>query len=81
MKNMDKIRTWRSQLSYETLIRILIVWELIASIILFLVGHLIDSAYFRGVGVGLIIAWVTSALAYFIIKKAKAKGGVSKGTS
>ena len=70
---MDKISTYRKHLSYETLILTLILFELILSIIFILVGHLIDSAYIRGVGVGLIISWVTSALAYFIVrKKAKA---------
>lgn len=83
MKNTDKIRT------YATLILTLILFELILSIIFSLVGHLIDSAYIRGVGVGLIISWVTSALGYFYVrKKAKAtfssstlKGGVSEGAS
>ena len=43
----------------------LIVFELILSVVFFAVGHLIGSGYIRGVGVGLIIAWVTGALAYF----------------
>jgi NADH:ubiquinone oxidoreductase subunit 3 (subunit A) len=68
---MDKISTWRSQLNYATLILTLILFELILSIIFSLVGHLIDSAYFRGVGIGLIISWVTSALAYFIVRRSK----------
>jgi len=47
----------------------LIVFELILSVVFFAVGHLIGSGYIRGVGVGLIIAWVTSALAYLYRKK------------
>ena len=85
---MDKISTWRRNLTYATLILTLILFELIVSVIMLLVGHLTGNAYFRGVGVGLIISWVTSALAYLIVKKAKAtfsspipKGRVSKGAS
>ena len=47
----------------------LILFELVLSVIFILVGHLIGSAYLRGIGVGLIISWVTSALAYFYRKK------------
>ena len=47
----------------------LILFELILSVIFILVGHLTNSMYFRGVGIGLIIAWVTSALAYLYRKK------------
>jgi hypothetical protein len=47
----------------------LIVFELVLSVIFSLVGHLIDNNYIRGVGVGLIISWVTSALAYLYKKK------------
>lgn len=75
-------------MGYERLLQILIVWELAASIILYLVGHLAGNDYIRGVGIGLIIAWVTSALAYLIVKRAKEalsqptpKGRVSKGAS
>jgi uncharacterized membrane protein YciS (DUF1049 family) len=47
----------------------LIVFELILSVVFFAVGHLIGSYYIRGVGVGLIIAWVTGALAYFAVRR------------
>ena len=53
----------------------LILFELVLSAIFISVGYLTGNIYFRGVGVGLLIAWVTSALAYFItdyrMKKAK----------
>jgi len=49
----------------------LILFELVLSVVFFAVGHLIGSGYIRGVGVGLIIAWVTSALAYLYKKKVK----------
>ena len=42
----------------------LILFELVLSVIFILVAHLTSNIYFKGVGVGLIIAWVTSALAY-----------------
>ena len=47
----------------------LILFELVLSVLFSLVGHLTNSMYFRGVGIGLIIAWVTSALAYLYKKK------------
>jgi hypothetical protein len=55
----------------EHLVLTLTLFELVLSVIFILVGYLIGSMYFRGVGVGLIIAWVTSALAYFITRKKK----------
>ena len=51
--------------SFRTLIRTLIVFEAALSIIFLVIGNLIGSAYIRGVGIGLVIAWVTSALAYW----------------
>ena len=51
----------------------LILFELVLSVIFILVGHLIGSIYLRGIGVGLIISWVTSAIAYFITRKKKVK--------
>lgn len=59
----------------EHLSTALILLELVLSLIFISAGYLTGNIYFRGVGVGLIIAWVTSALAYFITdyrqKKAK----------
>ena len=49
----------------------LILLELILSVIFVVLGHLIGSAYFRGVGVGLIISWVTSVIAYYITERRK----------
>jgi len=59
----------------------LILLELILSVIFVVLGHFVGSAYFRGVGVGLIISWVTSVLAYFIDterRKKKGRLGVEK---
>ncbi len=59
--------------SIKGLYTTLIVFELILSVVFFIVGHLIGSYYIRGVGVGLIIAWVTGALAYFAVKRKRRK--------
>jgi VIT1/CCC1 family predicted Fe2+/Mn2+ transporter len=47
----------------------LILFELVLSVVFIVVGHLIDNNYIRGVGIGLTIAWVTSAIAYLYKKK------------
>ena len=57
---MDK---WRS-----TLVQ-LVVLELVVCVVFTTLGYVIGNDYFRGVGVGLLIAWVTGALAYFIVKR------------
>ena len=69
--SMERIRAWRKKLDYATLLLALILFQFIVSVIMLLIGHLTGNAYFRGVGVGLLIAWVTSAIAYFIIRRAK----------
>jgi len=53
---------WRS-----TLVK-LVVLELALFVVFFVLGHIIGNAYFRGVGIGLLISWVTGAIAYFIVK-------------
>jgi len=57
---MDK---WRS-----TYIK-LVILELVLCVMFFVLGHIMANAYFRGVGVGLLISWVTGALAYFLVKR------------
>ncbi len=47
----------------------LILFELVLSVVFIVLGYLIDNHYIRGVGVGLVIAWVTSAIAYLYKKK------------
>jgi len=47
------------------LIETLIILEFVLSLTFILVGYLTGNIYFRGIGVGLIIAWVTSAIAYY----------------
>lgn len=48
-----------------------IALELVISIVMLVIGHLLDNMYFRGVGVGLLISWVTGALAYWIVGRRK----------
>lgn len=64
---MDKnsfLPDWRRQLLKHHLLTSLIALEFVLSVIFVLVGYLSGHIYFRGVGVGLIIAWVTSGVAY-----------------
>jgi len=48
---------------------VLILFELVLSVIFLLVSYLTGNIYFKGVGVGLMIAWVTSAIAYLFKRK------------
>lgn len=41
----------------------LIAFEFVLSVIFVAIGYLRNSLYFRGVGIGLVIAWVTSGIA------------------
>ena len=66
VKNMEK---WRKNILEHHLDTTLILFELVLSVVFIVVGHLIDNNYIRGVGIGLTIAWVTSAIAYLYKKK------------
>ena len=59
----------------ERLDTTLIIFELVLSVIFISLSYLTGSLYLKGIGIGLIIAWVTSALAYIIAdyRKKKAK--------
>ncbi len=60
---------WRKRL-LEHLSTVLILFELVLSAIFILLGYAKGSMYLRGIGVGLVIAWVTSAIAYIFKRKA-----------
>jgi hypothetical protein len=47
----------------------LIVFDVVLSVIFLVIGYSTGNAYLRGVGVGLIIASVTSAIAHVVRKK------------
>ena len=70
-KKSTILAPWRMRILKDRLLETLILFELVLSVIFIPIGYLIGSAYFRGVGVGLIISWVTSAIAYYIKKKVK----------
>jgi hypothetical protein len=63
MTELDGVNKWRS--TYTKLV----VLELVLSVIFIPLGHILGNPYLRGVGVGLLIAWVTGALAYFAVRK------------
>ncbi|MCL4376041.1 hypothetical protein M1558_00930 [Candidatus Parvarchaeota archaeon] len=60
---------WRIKL-LKQLDLILILFEFVLSVIFISLAYIIKNIYFRGVGIGLLIAWVTSAIAYLFKKKA-----------
>jgi hypothetical protein len=60
---MGGVDKWRS--TYTKLVAL----ELVLSVIFIPLGHILGNSYFRGVGVGLLIAWVTGALAYFVVRR------------
>ena len=43
--------------------------ELVLSVIFISLGYISGNTYFHGVGIGLLIAWVTGAIAYFVVRK------------
>jgi len=49
----------------------LILFELVLSAVFILASYLTGSLYLKGIGIGLVIAWVTSALALYMKKKVK----------
>lgn len=71
---MGKRNIWRRPRTWKGALLALILLEFIIYIAMFLVGHLINNAYFRGVGVGLLISWVTGGLAYLIMKSRVSEG-------
>lgn len=73
MKEPEKRKKSILEQARERLDITLILFELVLSVLFIVVGYLIDNNYIRGVGVGLTISWVTSALAYFITRMKKGK--------
>ena len=71
MKEPEKVEKSILEQARERLDITLILFELVLSGIFILVGHLTGSIYLRGIGVGLIISWVTSAIAYFVTRMKK----------
>ncbi len=59
---MTEIPEWRRRF-LRRLDLTLLVFDLVLSVIFLVVAFVTGNAYFRGVGVGLTIAWVTAAVA------------------
>jgi len=59
---------WRKRHWFQALI----VFEVVVSVVMLIIGYLTGSGYFRGVGIGLLIAWVTGAIAYVIVRAPEA---------
>jgi hypothetical protein len=60
---------WRRRLLENHLLTALIALELVLSVIFLLIAYFTGDIYFKGVGIGLVIAWVTSGIAYLFKKK------------
>lgn len=63
------MQTWRKNILEYHLVEALIVFELVLSAVFLAISYTTGSAYFRGVGIGLLIAWVTSAIAYLLKRR------------
>ena len=42
--------------------------EFVLSVVFLSLSYLLGSQYFHGVGIGLVIAWVTGVLAYLVVR-------------
>ncbi len=66
-KKVKNMKEWRKNILRRLDIT-LILFGLVMSVIFLLLSYLTSNIYFRGVAVGLIISWVTSAIAYLYRK-------------
>ena len=69
---MTEIPEWRRRV-LRRLDVALIVFELVLSVIFLAVSLVTGNLYFKGVGIGLVIAWVTSAVAVLYRRMARAE--------
>jgi len=63
------MQAWRKNLLEHHLVESLTALEIVLSAIFLVISYITGNLYFKGVGIGLVIAWVTSAIAYLIKKK------------
>lgn len=67
---MAEIKTNIKQINtYPKLLLALVAFELILSVIFISLGYRTGNIYLRGVGIGLVIAWVTGGVAYFVARR------------
>ena len=50
------------------MVEALTIFELVLSVIFLSISFLTGNVYFKGVGIGLVIAWATSAIAFLVRK-------------
>ena len=60
------MQAWRKNILEHHLGMALTLLEFILSVIFLLVAYTTGNVYFKGVGVGLVIAWVTTGIAFLI---------------
>ena len=63
------MQAWRKNILEAHLVEALAVLELVLSLAFLAISYLTGNPYFKGVGIGLVIAWVTSAIAYLFKKR------------
>ncbi len=63
------METWRKNILKNHLVEALTILELVLSVIFLSISYLTGNIYFKGVGIGLVIAWVTGGIAYLFKKK------------
>lgn len=63
------METWRKNILEHHLVEALTVLELVLSVIFLVISYITGNLYFKGVGIGLVIAWVTSGIAYLFKRK------------
>jgi len=63
------MQAWRKNLLEHHLVESLIIFELVLSAAFLSISYFTGNVYLRGVGVGLVIAWVTSAIACLFKRK------------
>ncbi|HII81835.1 MAG TPA: hypothetical protein HA269_00830 [Ferroplasma sp.] len=63
------METWRKNILKNHLIEALTILELVLSVIFLSISYLTGNIYFKGVGIGLTIAWITGAIVYLFKRK------------
>jgi hypothetical protein len=68
-KQLEKLRQEKGMDKWLFTYAELVVLELVLSVVFLALSHVWGDLYLRGVGVGLLIAWVTGAIAYLIVRR------------
>jgi hypothetical protein len=63
------MQEWRKNILEHNLVLALTLLELVLSIAFLAISAATGNLYFKGVGVGLVIAWVTSGIAYLFKRR------------